>query len=154
METNNTIEQFNKKKNFSSINKENNFSVPQNYFDYLPEEIMDKIRLESKEKKRFSFCKPSIAIPSLAVLSGVIILLVFFFNKDIASNEAMLSETEVQHVIDNPGLYNIDESAITEHYMASYIANEYSTVETTISDEEIKSYLEENADVTTIINQL
>jgi len=154
METNNNIEHPREEKHFSSINKENNFSVPQNYFDYLPEEIMDKIRLKSKEEKQFSFFKPSILIPSLAVLSGVILLLVFFFNNDIPSDEEMLSEIEVQQVIDNPGLYNIDETAITEEYLSLNIPTESMSSETNVSDEEIKSYLEEYTDVSNIINEL
>lgn len=138
---------------FSSINKENNFSVPHNYFDYLPEEIMDKIQLQSKRKKYFSLLKPSIAIPSLAGLSAVIIFLVFF-NKDIPTKETALSETEIQLIIENPELYNIDESAITEEYLSSNISVESVNNGTSVSDEEIQSYLEEYTDVTNIINEL
>jgi hypothetical protein len=58
----------------------------------------------------------------------------------------------VQQVVDDPELYNIDETAIAEQYLASNIPYETVNEETTVSDEEIKSYLEENSDVTTIIN--
>lgn len=136
---------------FENIKNKNNFSVPKDYFDYLPVEIMDKIHMESKQKTYFYFFKPSITIPSLAVLSAVIIFLVFFFNKDIPSNELVLSETEVRQIINNHELYNIDETSITEQYLSLNISNDN---EMNISDEEIKSYLEENTDVTNIINEL
>lgn len=126
---------------------------------------MDRIHLESKQKnpslreelsgsRYFSFLKPSVAFPSLAVLTGIIILLFFFFYKDSSPDELVLSENDVQQIIDNPELYNIDETAITEEYLALNITDETENAETTVSIEEIKSYLEENADVTNIINEL
>jgi hypothetical protein len=153
METNNNIEQFDDEKNFSSIPKSNNFSVPTDYFDFLPEEIMNRVHLRSQPKKVFFLLKPIIAIPSLAVLSGVIALFFFFHKEVVLADEVTLSENEIQQVIDNPELYNIDKASITEAYLASNISYEPVNEESTVSEEEIKSYLEDNNEVTNIINE-
>jgi len=154
METKNNMDQFDNEKNLSSIPKKNNFSVPQDYFDFLPEEIMGKIHSTSQQKEKFFLFKPIIAIPSFSVLSGIIILIFFIYHKEVVPcDEMILSENEMQQVIDNPELYNIDESSIAEQYFASNISFEPVTEESTVSDEEIKSYLEENNDLTNIINE-
>ena len=70
------------------------------------------------------------------------------------SNEIVLSEIEMRQVIDNPELYNINETAITDQYLSLNISDESMNSETNVSDEEIKTYLEENSDVTNIINEL
>ena len=134
------------------IKKENHFSAPKNYFDYLPEEIMNRIQIESKEK--FFLLKPSFIISSLAVLSGIIIFIVFFLKKDVATDEIILSDNEVEQIIDNPELYNIDDAAITEEYLSSNISDELLNTDAMVSDEDIKSYLEDNTDVNNNINEL
>lgn len=152
METNNNTEHDNEEKFLSFISKQNNFSVPQNYFDYLPDEIVEKIRLRSNQKEKFFLFKPIISIPSFAVLSCMVVLLFFFYHKNIVpSDEMILSENEVQQVIDNPELYDIDETSVAEQYLASNISYETANEEATISDEEIKTYLEENNDVTNLL---
>ncbi len=133
---------------FENIKKENNFSVPKDYFEYLPVEIMERVQMGSKREK-VSIFKLSFAIPSLAVLCGIIILLIFFLK-----NEIILSENEIELIINNPELYNMDEYKITEEYLSMNISDESLTNNETISEEEIKSYLEDNTDVTTIINEL
>ena len=156
METKNNIEQFDEDKFLSSIPKKNNFSVPTDYFEFLPEQIMNKVQKKKKKKKKeiYFLFRPVIAIPSLAVLSGIIVLLFFFYNKETNSaNNILLSENEVQNVINNPELYNIDEASITEEYLAANISSESVNEESTTSEEEIKSYLEENSDVATMTKE-
>ena len=136
-----------------NINKENTFKTPKDYFDYLPSEIMDRIQKEPKQKEIFIF-KPAFAISSLAVISGIILLVVFLLKKGVPSEEMIFSENEVQYIIENPELYNIDDAAITEKYLSCIISDESLNIEAAISDDEIKSFLEENADVNNIINEL
>ena len=135
------------------IKKQNSFSVPKNYFEYLPGEIMDKIHAESKSHEKIFLLKPSFIIPSLAVLSGIIFLIVFFLKKDVSPAEIILSDNEVQQIIENPELYNIDDADITEEYLSLNVSDELPNTETIISDDEIKSYLEHNTDVNNIINE-
>ena len=152
-------------KNISPDNKEedsllplgqgkNNFSVPKDYFEYLPEEIMNSIQAESKRKEKIFLLKPAFIIPSLAILSGIILLIVFFLKKDVSPAEIILTDNEVQQIIDNPELYNIDEADIAEKYLSINLSDDSLNVEATVSDDEIKSYLEDNTDVNNIINEL
>ena len=136
------------------IKKQNNFIVPKNYFDYLPEEVMDKIQAQSRKKEEKILLKPSFLLASLTLLSGFILLVIFFLKKEVGSNEIMLSDSEVQQIIDNPELYNIDDTDITEKYLFCNLSDESFNSETTVSDEDIKSYLEENTDVNNSINEL
>ena len=133
--------------------RQNNFSVPKDYFEYLPSAIMEKIQSQPKRKQVF-ILQPVFSIFSSAVISGIILLVVFLFNKNISSEEVMLSDNEIQHILDNPELYNIDESAITDEFISSNSSAESLTIESNPSDEEIKSYLEETTNVNTIINAL
>ena len=138
----------------SSIKNENNFSVPSDYFDVLPEKIMDRIQSKSDLKQQLLFLKPSFAIPSLAICSGLIILLTILFNKsESVSEETLLSENEVQHVVDYPELYNINDAVITEQYISSNIPDETMNYESAVSEDEIKIYFEENPDATNILNE-
>ena len=136
------------------IKKKNNFTVPKDYFDSLPNEKVNRIQAESKSKEKSFLLKPSFIIPSLAVLSGIILLIVFFLKKDITPDEIILSDTEVQQIIDNPELYNIDNTAITEKYLSSNISDDSFNTDATVSEDDIKSYLEDNTDVNNIINNL
>lgn len=152
METHNNIDSHNEEKFLSSIRKQNNFSVPQNYFDYLPDEITGKIRIKSDQKEIFFLLNPIITIPSLAVLSCIIALFIFSHPKKVVSaDEMILSENEIQQVVSDPELYNIDDESIYEQYLASNISDESTIEATTISDEEIKVYLEENNDVANLL---
>lgn len=154
METNKNNYDSEEGKMLSSINKQNPFSVPSNYFDELPSLVTDYIR--SKEKQIF-ILNPAFAFSSLAVLSLMLLLAFFLFKKEVPSSaENELSEMDIEQILSNPELYNINETVITEQLLASSIALEpvsEGAVET-ISDEEIKSYLEENTNDNTIINEL
>lgn len=138
----------------SSINKQNPFSVPPNYFDELPSIVSDHIR--SKEKQIF-LLKPAFALSSLAVFSLMLLLAFFLFKKEVpASPENELSEVDIEYIISNPELYNINETVITEQLLASSTTLEpvSQTAVETISNEEIESFLEENTNDNTIINEL
>ena len=78
----------------------------------------------------------------------------WFFPKVCSYFSELFPDFHENNPFDNPELYNIDEAAITEQFLSSTILNESLNEETTISDEEIKSYLEENTDVNNIINEL
>jgi len=130
--------------------KQNSFSAPSDYFDTLPVEIMDKIHSSAKQKKAFSILNPSFAVTSLALLSGMIALLIFL-KTNASSSEIMLSENDIEHVVQNPESYNIDEDAIIEKYLSSTI--ELTEDNPVISDDDIKNFLEESSDINNIINE-
>jgi len=138
----------------SSLSKENNFQVPAGYFDTFPEKIMDRALQQSGQKQPFFLLRPSFIIPSVALFTGLIIFFFITFHKNrIVPAEMLLSESEVRHIIENPGLYNIDEAVITEEYISTNIADELANYEPAISDDEVTIYLKENMDATAIINE-
>lgn len=136
------------------IEKKNSFKVPENYFEYLPSEITDRIHTGTKTEKKIFFLNPSYLIPSLAVVLAAVLFIVFFSHRTTSSNDTLLSEKEVQQVLDNAELYNIDENVITDSYLSSNISDDSLNTATSFSDEEIKSYLEEDANTNNVINEL
>ena len=149
MENNKNIKENN---SLPPLGQGQHFSVPTDYFDHLPEQIMNRIQ-GTEQKKQFFLLRPSFAIPSFAVLAGVIILLVFINKNNISANDMLLSDNDTQHIIDNPELYNIDDAVITDQYLASNISDESINDEAAASADEIKSYMEENPELNNIINE-
>ena len=130
---------------------QNPFSVPADYFDALPEKIMNNIHSTSKKNRPFFLFKPAIALSSCAVLFSIISLLIFL-NKGIPSGEILLSDNDIQKIIDNPELYNLNDEAVTDQYISSDISDEAIT-ESDLPEEEVKSDLEENINLQNIINE-
>lgn len=126
----------------------NNFRTPPSYFDELPGRIGN--RIHSSKKETAFFLRPSFALGSLAILCGVAAFFIFI-NKDIPALEVALSETEIEHVIENPELYDLDEDIITERYLSSNF--EPDTDDLGAEEEEIRNFLEESSDATNIINE-
>lgn len=130
------------------IAQEPGFSTPPSYFDELPIVISD--RIHSREKKPFFVLKPSFAIGSLAVLSGLIVLFLFLKN-DSLPLETELSENDIAHVVANPELYDIDEDVITEAYLSASF--EPAADEFAVPEDQIRNFLDESSDATNIINE-
>lgn len=130
----------------------NGFSAPEAYFDCLPSEIMDKIHSNKIRKSKLFELKPAFAIGSLVIIAGIITLFLFT-KKDTDFFETELTENELKYVVENAELYNIHEDDIIEKYLSSNVEYEFTDEELVISDDEIKLFLEENADVTNIINE-
>ncbi|MBI4931726.1 MAG: hypothetical protein HY841_13230 [Bacteroidetes bacterium] len=134
------------------IKKENNFKVPENYFDYLPQEIME--RIHSTEVKQVFSLNPALSFASLAILSAMAFLLIYFSqNPPSSQNEYVLTQNDIQYIIDNSSLYNIDDNSITEEYLSTNSATAL-TIDENVSEDEIKTFLEENINTNTIINDL
>jgi hypothetical protein len=154
MQTNKDIPHSDKNSLLPSGPGENNFSVPSDYFDSLPEKIADRIHSGSKQKQPIFLLRPAFAVSSLGIFSIAIVFFVFFFNKhDVASDDMLLSDNEVQHIVDNPELYDIDDEVVTEQYIASDLSGESITEESDLPEDEVKSYLEENIETQNIINE-
>lgn len=126
------------------------FSTPPSYFDHLPSEIMNRIQ-SSKRKPSFSLT-PVHAIASLAI-SACIIALLFLFKQNAVPSDIELSDNEIEHVVENPDLYDLDVDAITEEYLSLNISEESIYPEAGVSDDEIRTYLEESSETTNIINE-
>lgn len=128
---------------------QNNFSTPKDYFDQLPAAIMN--RIHSPKKNPVLGLKPVHALAALAI-SACIIAYTFIFKRSAVPSDIILSENEVEHVIANPELYNLDAATVTE-YLSLNLTDKTLSGEYIISDEEIKTYLAENEEITHIINE-
>jgi hypothetical protein len=139
--------------NLDNIKKQNHFSVPKDYFEYLPAEITERIQKEPKQKILFIF-KPAFAFSSLAVIIAGVVLFLFLHKTDSDQQDLVLSENDVQHIIDNPDLYNIDEEDVTDAIVSSNIPADSLNTDAFATDDEIKNFLEENSNTNNIINNL
>ncbi|HEY4798338.1 MAG TPA: hypothetical protein VII99_04590 [Bacteroidia bacterium] len=135
----------------SSVRKENCFSVPDRYFDYLPQEISKKIRTEKSSSLVFRL-RPASSFAYFVTLCGIVVVALIhsYRQGSISANNLALSESDIQRIIDHPDNYNINETEITERYLSLNIQDE--SMAAGIPDEEIKNYLEESSDENTISN--
>lgn len=136
----------------ASINKEEGFATPASYFDELPSEIMDRIHQGANDQKPAFNLKPVLAFSSLLILSGIVTLFLLFKNEHLPA-EPVLSEFEIEHVLENPDLYNISRDAVTEKYLSMNIPEGDIAEDIALPEEDIRSYLEEDPELTDIINE-
>src|ERR1035441_2061403 len=94
----------------NSISKENPFSVPENYFDNLPSEIIDKCRTEAEPKKWGEGILNTLLVYKwkLLAFTGCLAIICFFafrFNNRPVSYEAIAKTIPdsviVAHLNDN-----------------------------------------------------
>lgn len=142
----------------SSLNKENPFSVPKNYFEFLPQEIAEvchKPKINTAQKIFFLF-QPKITYLFAAITVLLVVILLFINEGDISSSASELSTEEITYILQNPEQYNIEESLITDGLLACFesSSDEIIITEFEISDEEAQSYLEKNSELNNIINEL
>lgn len=137
----------------SSAGKSNPFTVPKDYFEYLPAEINERIH-SRKSGMHSSLLKPAVAISSLALCVIVAAVVVYFLKGNVVvEEEFLLSENEIEFIISNPGLFNLDEKNITEQYISMNIEEDEYDEQTALPEEEVTRYLEENLN-TYNINEL
>ena len=109
MNTSNKIKPF----ELNNYNKDvkNPFVVPEDYFDKLPRQILDKCQ-NSKATTYYSIVKLSYLIPIAASLAIVILFAVVFqktgFKKSLSSDEI------AEVILNDDNLYGIDEDLIAE----------------------------------------
>jgi hypothetical protein len=141
-------------KTLASMSRKNNFSVPADYFERLPEKTMARIHAMEKEPKKYpSFLKPVVAISSLAVFCCLVYFILFFNKGQNDSGQLLLlSDNDILQVMDYPQLYDIDDACITEHYLSSSKQDELLNTELEVSEAEVRIYLEDNQDIKKIIN--
>ncbi|OFY86527.1 MAG: hypothetical protein A3K10_17385 [Bacteroidetes bacterium RIFCSPLOWO2_12_FULL_31_6] len=131
----------------SKIKKENNFSTPLNYFEILPEVIVNR-SLNSK-LFNFSFNKFSkhFLIPASSL--AVILLMIFYFNRN--TTEAELTNEQITNLIINDEYIKIDDYLVYDAY-SEVLDEEKKTTSTT--DEYINYLIENDIDINSIIDEL
>lgn len=132
---------------------QNSFKVPNNYFDHLPADIMNTIHSSAKQQAGFTL-RPSLSFIALGILTCLVFMLIYFSQKETPLPvQFALTDTELQHVVDNPPLYNIDDNSITEEYLL-ICCEEPAALDEDASEEEIQTYLEENIHTNNILTEL
>jgi hypothetical protein len=142
-----------------SIQKEEPFAVPADYFEWLPSLIQDKI-LAAQSKQRFSLAwLQQLLVPRVLVPAALSFVILVFFGIRLLNSgsdvpavqtaQVTLTAKDKQEVKENPDLYGIDESTVIEH-----AATEEKTDETkpTSTDKEaaIDYLIDNNVDVSAL----
>jgi hypothetical protein len=131
----------------SKIEKENHFSVPENYFEVLPEVISDK-------NLNMNFLQTLIDRLSWRVLvpvSSLIVLFLFFFNFNQNNTKFELSSEQLSELIIEEDYLDIDDYLIYDAY-AEILEDE--NEESSDTEEYINYLIENNIDINTIIEEL
>ena len=135
----------------SKIEKKNNFSTPKNYFESRVEIITHK-ELDNN-KLKFIFDKLSYRF--LVPISGftAIIIALFYFNTSTPTTP--LTSEQISDVLINESYIEMDEDMLIETY-SELLENETITEESNENEEEeyINYLIENDIDITTIINEL
>lgn len=125
------------------------FKVPENYFDYLSESVMEQVKLEPKPDiaERLTENNPWYTIlfnrrlfAGLATFSVLLVAAFFLFNQPISDNElAEISSEEAENYIAN----HLDEFELTL-FLDADLLSEINEVE--FEENEIDQFLEDNID--------
>ncbi|HTA26883.1 MAG TPA: hypothetical protein VK809_03795 [Bacteroidia bacterium] len=148
-----------------SISKENPFTVPENYFESLPSEIIEKCRTETQPKK----WGEGILITllgykwKLLTITGCVVVICFFAIR--LNNRPMSYEVMAQNIPDSLIVEHLDNNiaAINESTLEDFsegislgqdAENVKSESDSTNNDEDIVTYLvDNNISVTDISNE-
>lgn len=111
--------------------KQRPFSVPDNYFQNLENEVMQKITQEKKKSRKLLLWAPASA-------AAAAIILLFLFFEPFATKPTILASWEIEQYFENTST-PYDEVLIYEN-----IPENNNSVSGTLSDEEIIDYLLED----------
>ena len=131
----------------SKIKKENNFSIPQNYFEVLPEVIANK----NLNNKYLYFIFDKLSARILLPTSALVTILMFIFYLNINTTETELSNEQISNLIINDESFNIDDYLVYEAY--TEVLDEEKKA-TSTSNEYINYLLENDIDINSIIEAL
>lgn len=135
----------------SGMEKKNNFSVPENYFEKLSSSVQDKISAPKKSPWLETFFSGAL-FPKLSIATCVVVLLagsIYYFNKQQDSSDFAQTTNSSSEYYASDLLSELDESALTDLYAQSI------TAENRSDNAEIENYLiENNIDDNSLINEL
>jgi hypothetical protein len=140
------------------LKKENPFQVPENYFDSLGSRISDRIVANVSPQKvpahTFVRLKPvMIYTASIAALALFIYLGVSFFSKDV-DHPALVAQTSSQDLNEYAIISGIDEATLLENFPQETSTAVDSTEHIKNKDKIIDYLVNENIDISTIVDEL
>lgn len=129
----------------SKIKKENNFSTPPNYFEILPEVIVNRSLNSKFFNFSFNFSKHFL-IPASSL--AVVLIMIFYLNSNTIETE--LTNEQISNLIINEEYIKIDDYLVYDAY--SEVLDEEKAISTT--DEYINYLIENDIDINSIIDEL
>lgn len=124
--------------------KDTGYQVPDNYFETVEQSILEKVDSDNASVIQLSFRKRVYYIAGIAA-SLIIALSIYLNNED----QSILSEEMVETYFQNSDLnsYEIAE-LLTE---AEFLEDDFDLLESEFNEDNLESYLLENADLESII---
>ncbi len=132
----------------SQIKKENHFSTPENYLEFLPEVMNDKILNKNYLSILFDKLSYKIFIPVSAAI--VLVFVILNFNTENISSE--LTSDQLSELIIDDEYFEIDDYLVYEAY--AELLEEEENEATSENDEYINYLLENDIDINLIIEEL
>jgi len=131
----------------STISKENSFSIPENYFEYVPEVIIDKKMTD----KSFQLSFEIFSWRALAPFIAVVIIFIAIIKLNITKEDNTLTYDQLSEYIITNNYFEFDNDMIYEAYAETIEIDEYINSET---DEYINYLIENDININSIIDEL
>lgn len=135
----------------SGMEKKNNFSVPENYFEKFSSSVQDKISAEKKSPWWAGVFKGAL-LPKLSIATCVVVLVagsIYYFNNGNDNSNVAQTNNSSTDFDASVLLSELDESTLADVYVQSI------TSETAAENADMENYLiENNIDDNSLINEL
>jgi len=145
-------EDFSENDVLSGLKRKDVFSVPANYFEKLPIEISDKISSQKTAEKGVLFTFPKLVMAAAVVIAVIVTGSMYYLNsgKSEKSQVVLTYDDLIQSGI----AYEYDDLMLMEHYYSfqngDNPVNDSANVHNSMND----YLIEDNIDITLIINEL
>jgi len=139
------------KRTEENLSKESGFNIPDTYFKGLEDTILNKVT--EKETKVISFKSKIIKIIPFAAAASILLFIgfnSFNFNKTETLTLDSLSDNDIEYWLDNTLLKTNDIELILQEDIL--LEDDFSL--TTLKDETIENYINDNSDDYTIFEEL
>lgn len=131
----------------NQLNKKNDFSVPKDYFEVLPEVISNKTLVNNKLNFNFDILSYRFLVPSCAIL--LLLFFVFNWNKNI--EQKSISNEQLSEILIESNYIEFEDDILYEAYSETINTVELNTEE---NNEYINYLLENDIELNTIIEEL
>lgn len=148
----------NKQFKLEDLKKENPFQVPENYFDSLGSRISDRIvsNTSQKEAPVFAFARLKPILIYTGSIAAVVLFIymgVSFFSKDV-DHPALVAQTSSQDLNEYAIVSGIDEATLLENFPQETEVAADTTDHIKNKDKIIDYLVDQNIDISTIVDEL